>query len=130
MLLSRSDFSFINNKIEISSHPKGRSPFRAALTWPFVARKAIVRRARYASTTGFGIITLKDECTSVRGSPVALVYLQLLHGSRTPSACGVLDSHLRQRYTRRTALLLLLKDALSTRVGTSVAHRLEDVIGL
>ena len=106
------------------------SSSRAALTWPFVARKAIVRRARYASTTGLGIKTLIDECTSVRGSPVALVYLQLLHGSCTPAAYGVLDSRPRQRCTRRTALLLLLKGARSTRVEASVAHRFEDVIGL
>ena len=115
---------------EVSSHLKGMSPSRAALTWSFVARKTIVRRVRYASAASLGIKALIDACTSVRDSPVALVYLQLLHGSRTPPACGVLDSHLRQRCARRTALLLLLKIAPSTRVGASIAHRFEDVIGL
>ena len=128
---SRGEISlFINNKIEVSSHPKGMSSSRAALTWPFVARKAIVRRARYASTAGLGIKTLIDECTSARGSPVALVYLQLLHGSRTPIACGVLDSRLRQRCTRRTTLLLLVKGTLNTKVEASVAYRSEDLLGL
>ena len=127
--LEERDVSFISNKINFAP-AKGMSPSRAALTWPFVARKAIVRRARYTSTTSLGIKTLKDECTSVHGSPVALVYLQLLHGSRTPVACGMLDSRLRQRCTRRTTLLLLLKDAPSTRVEASVTHRSEHVIGL